>query len=33
MKNGILLVFLLALASLAGYRAATTCLEESRDFR
>lgn len=33
MKNGVLVVFLLALASLAGYAATTRCLEDTRDFR
>lgn len=33
MKNGILYVFLLVLAAVVGYTAATRSLEDTRDFR
>lgn len=33
MKNGLLYVFLIALATIAGYTVATRTLEDTRDFR
>lgn len=33
MKNGILYVFLLTLATIVGYTVATRTLEDTRDFR
>lgn len=33
MRNGVLYVFLVALATIVGYTVATRTLEDSRDFR
>ncbi len=33
MKNGILYMFLLAIAAIVGYTAATRTMEDTRDFR